>query len=123
MVIQGQYRKHETGKTVDREMQVKRRKRGQVAKGFRREKFQGQGLLRNRCKGNETNPGIWRKVSLGARVRGDEDEEVNEGCRLSSKEGGREKERLIQMYAPFSLLNAPSSSSRDTWVIMDDASI
>lgn len=96
MTIQGQYRKHETGKTVDRERQVKRRKRGQVARGwlrFRREKLQERGLLRNRCKGNETNPGIWRKVSLGARVRGDEDEEVNEGCRLSSREGGREKER------------------------------
>lgn len=30
---------------------------------------------------------------------------------------------LFTRYAPFSLLNAPNSSSRDTWVIMDDASI
>lgn len=56
---------------------------------------------RNRCK--ETNPGsIWRRS-------------------LQAQGGGWH--RVSTRYAPFSLLNAHISSSRDTWVMMDDASI
>lgn len=65
---------------------------------------------RNRCRGTKSRQHLAVRAA-GARA--------GEG----QSEGGQDGADLFTRYAPFSLLNAPNSSSRDTWVIMDDASI
>lgn len=106
----------------------------------------GGGHARNcsrRERGRRGGGSSWAAVERGREngaVTGAEGNEIPaehlaESTTLASGTGGRGRDRaggtgpgengvdLFTRYAPFSLLNAPNSSSRDTWVIMDDASI